>query len=102
MFPAEALTVARRFSGLELGVLAVDLEVAEFGVRHQLAVEEERAADPRAQRQQHHRARDTSPSTESHLGKTRSVGVVDGGYLAAGGRRQGSCDIGADPPDVDV
>src|SRR3954453_4310884 len=48
--PAEAAPLARCTAEPHLGVLAVELEMTEFGVWHQHAVDEQCAADPGSQR----------------------------------------------------
>jgi cyclase len=66
-----------------LGVLAVDLQVAELGVGHQGPLGEQRAADPGAERQHQHRAADARPRAEGHLGDAGRVGVVQDRHRAA-------------------
>ena len=51
-----------------LGLLAADFEVSELGIRQQPAVDEQRAADPGPERQQHDDAFAIAARTKGHLG----------------------------------
>ena len=61
---------------------AIEFEVAEFGVGHEFAVDEQRAADAGAEREYQHGAIYIAGGAEVHLGETCRVGVVDGDDLA--------------------
>jgi hypothetical protein len=60
-----------------LGLLAVDLEMSELGIRQQPAVDKQRAADAGAERQQHDDAFAIATRTKGHLGDAGSVGVIE-------------------------
>ena len=66
-----------------LGVLLAHLEVAELGVGHELAVDEQRAADAGAERHHDHDAGAALARAERDLGDAGGVGVVDHRDLAA-------------------
>ena len=85
-----------------LGVEAVELDVAELGVRHETAVDEQPGADAGAEREDDHDAAATAPGAERHLRHTRRIGVVDDGDVTTGGLREERVDVGADPRLVDV
>ena len=59
-----------------LGFVAVQLHVPELGVRDELAVEEERAADACAERQHHGQPGMSAARSEPHLRQPGGVGVV--------------------------
>ena len=80
--PVELALDARAARGAGLGFHAVEFEMAELGVRHEPAVEEQRAADAGAQTQYEHGAADIARGAEVHFGEPGGVGVIDGDHLA--------------------
>ena len=76
--------------------------MAELGVRHQRAVDEQGAADPRPEREEQHDAVAVLPGAEAHLGDARGVGVVDDIDRPAGRLLEQRLGVGADPGVVDV
>ena len=98
------MLVAHRGGRALLGVVPVEFEVAEFGVRHQRAVDQQRAADSGAERQQDDHARHALGRAEARLGDAGGVGVVEHDDLVAAAGRLGEArvDVGADPALVDV
>ena len=81
----EAVQVIKKLwtaGGTGFGFHAIEFEVAEFGVGHEFAVDEQRAADAGAEAQYQHGAIHIARGAEVHLGKTCRVGVVDGDDLA--------------------
>ncbi len=79
------VALARRLGRPVLGVAMVQVQVPELGVRHERAVDEERRADPRAERHEDDDAGLACPRAEAHLGDARGVGVVDHGDVATRG-----------------
>src|SRR5665213_2273573 len=67
VLPGQVFAFPGRVGGLQFGVLAVDLQMPEFGVGYQRAVEEERAANSGAERKQRHRAGDVTARPIEHL-----------------------------------
>ncbi len=99
---AQLLGLADRGRRPQLGVLAAHLDVAELGVRHQPAVEEERRADARAERQHQDHPAHAGAGAVAHLGQAGGVGVVQERAGAADGRREELLGRGADPRLVQV
>ena len=60
------------------GFAARHLQMAELGVRHQVAIHEQRTADAGAERQNQNRAGNTARSTVAQLRETRGIRIVDG------------------------
>jgi hypothetical protein len=56
------------------------LQMAEFGVRHQPAIDEQCAADSGAERQQQHGSRDCARGAILQFRQPRGVGIVDGDH----------------------
>ena len=75
--PAEALAFANDGRRPRLGVVPVEFEVSEFGVRHQRAVDEQAGPDPGTEGQHDDDTGTATPGPESHLGDSRGVGIVD-------------------------
>ena len=80
--PVELALHARAAGGARLGFHAVELEMAELGVGHQLAVDKQGAADAGAEAQHEHGAHDVARGAEVHFGEAGGVGVIDGDDLA--------------------
>src|SRR6202789_1093323 len=59
-----------------------DLKMAEFGIRHQFAVDEQCGADARAQSEQEHGARHAACGAVAQFRESGRVGIVDGDYGA--------------------
>ncbi len=76
--------------------------MAELAVGHQLAVEQERRADPGAERRQDHHARDVLGHPELRLRHPRRVGVVDHVHRAPQPLGEQRVHVGVDPGGVDV
>src|SRR5215207_305262 len=73
----QALLVLDARRGPRLGILAVNLEMTEFGVGHQHAAIDDRGADAGAQRGQDDQTRVALGRSELHLSNARSIGIVD-------------------------
>ena len=90
--PAQVLVHLGASGGAQFRLAPGDLEVAEFGVRHELAVDEQGAADAGAQSQQEHGARHVARGAIAQFGEARRIGIVDGDHgppqVLAGQRRQ--------------
>ena len=71
-----------RPEGAGLGFHAVELEMAELGVGHEFAVDEQGAADAGAEAQHQHGAAHIARGAEVHFGEAGGVGVVDGDDFA--------------------
>ena len=84
LLPRQLLAVAGARRGPVLGVVAVDLEVAELGVRHEHAVDEQPRTDAGAERQHEHDAAAVAAGAVAHLGEPGGVGVVDDVDVLAG------------------
>ena len=76
-FQLESLALADAVGGDRLGVLAVDLDVAELEVRDEHAVVEHPATDTRPERDHDHGAHAVPSGAEPDLGQPRRVGVVE-------------------------
>ena len=100
--PVELAVGAHLGRGAMLGLLAAHLEVAEFGVRQQPAVDEQRRADAGAQRDDHDRAGAVAARAQRHLGEAGGVGVVQERDRALQPRLQVGLHVHADPALVDV
>ena len=98
----QPLQVLDRARGPLLGVVAVDLEVAELGVGHQHAVVHDRRPDPGAERGDDDQPASAPRRAEPHLGQARRIGVVDHVDVAAGGLGEQGVGVRADPALVDV
>ena len=85
-----------------LGVLAVDLDVPQLGVRHQHAVVHERGADAGAQGGEHHQAGAAGRSAVPRLREPGRVGVVDHDHVASQPLLEHRGGVGVDPRLVDV
>src|SRR5688572_26630453 len=100
--PVELALHARAAGGAGLGLHAVEFQVPEFGVRYQLAVDEQGAADSRAQAQHQDRAHDVAGRAEVHLGESGGIGVIDGDDLSLEAQGGGLGQRLADPGLRDV
>jgi imidazole glycerol-phosphate synthase subunit HisF len=100
--PAQVVQLLGSLGGALLGVLTVQLDVPELGVRHQDALGEQRAADPGAEGQHQHRARLAHPGAERHLGHPGRVGVVQHPDRVADGPAEHRGGVQADPGRVHV
>ena len=98
----EVLVLLGRVSGAGLGVVAVDLEVTELGVRDQHAVVDERRPDPGAEGGHDDQPGSARGCAVPHLGQSRRVRVVEDVYVAAGRVGEEAVGVGTDPGLVDV
>ena len=98
----ELVALPRAVGGPGLGVVAVDLEVAELGVRDQDAVVDERGADAGPERGEDDQARAALRGAVPRLREAGRVRVVDHVHVAAGGLGEQRVGVGADPGLVDV
>ncbi len=85
-----------------LGVVAGDLQVTEFGVRHQPALVDHGRTDAGAERRHDDQAGVALGGTESHLGKARSVSVVDQDDVALQSLAEQFVDVDADPRLIEI
>src|SRR4051794_5188088 len=88
--------------GPALGVVSVDLQVAQLAVRHQLAVEQQCAADTGAERGHEHQPPGAASRAEPRLRHAGSVRVVDHVDRPAQPLGEHRVDVGPDPGRVDV
>jgi hypothetical protein len=102
LLPAHLVDVLGVLGGPPLRVLATDLQVTEFGVGDQDAVDEQGAADPGAERHHQDRAGLAASRAERHLRDARRVGVVQQPDLLPGRLGQQGPGVQADPPFVQV
>jgi len=100
--PRQILFPARLGRGARLGFLAFEFEVAELAVRHQVAVDEQRRADSRAERDEDHEPGAAAAGAESHLGVARGIGVVDDRHTTSRRAPEQRARIGSDPAAVDI
>ena len=83
VLPRQVLTLAGARRRLRLGDVAVDLDVAELGVRHEHTVGEQARPDPRAEGEHQHHACVGPSGAEANLGEAGCVGVVDDVHVAS-------------------
>ena len=102
LLPRQLLAVADHGRGTVLGLVTVEEQVTELGVRHELAVEEQPRADPRAEREHDDDTVAVATGAVAHLGESGGVGVVDHVHRAARRLGEHGVDVGADPRLVDV
>src|SRR5580692_9064836 len=100
--PALAIQLLGAFGGAALRVAAADLDVPELGVRHQDALDEQRAADPGAEGHHQHGALLIHPRPERHLGHPGRVDVVEHPDRVAGGLGEQRGGVQPDPGRVHV
>ena len=100
--PAEVLPFARRVGCSPLGELTVQLQVPELGVGHQPSVDDQGAADARAEREDENGAVDPSRRSVPGFGEPGRVRVVDHDRSAARALLHQRHHVGADPGLVDV
>ena len=98
----EAFILLGRVGGALLRVVAVDLEVAELGVRNQHSVIDDCRPDPSSEGGDDHQAAAPLRRAVPRLGQPRRIRVVDDVYVAARGRGEEGVRVGADPGVVDV
>ena len=103
LLPRQVLRLAHAVGGASFGVVPAQLEVAELGVGHERAVDEQRAPDAGAERDHHHdAASDPTPAPNSISATpaaSASFTTVTGAPIAFGEERRR---VGADPLLVDV
>ena len=85
-----------------LGVVAVQLEVAQLGVGHQLTVVEQRGADAGAEGEDEDDPLTAPGGAEAGLGQPGGVGVVEHDDRPPGGGGEEGGGVGADPGRVHV
>src|ERR1700728_397744 len=78
--PAQVLIRFGTSRGSKFRFAPPDLKMAEFGVRHQFAVDEQGTAYARTQGQQEHGARHAARCAVAQFGESRRVGIVDGDH----------------------
>src|ERR1700722_3009418 len=78
--PAQVLIRFGTSGGSKFRFAPLDLKMAELGVRHQFAVDEQGSADARTQGQQEHGARHAARGAVAQFGESRRVGIVDGDH----------------------
>jgi hypothetical protein len=100
--PAQVVQFLGVLGGAFLRVVTADFHVAELGIRHQLAVEEQRAADPGAERQHQDRPALAHPGAERHLGHPGRVGIVEHLDRVTGGLAEKLARVQADPGRIEV
>src|ERR671933_23797 len=64
-------------SGTNFSLLAANLDVSEFRIGHDFAVDKEGAPDAGAKRHNQHNSAAIAPGSPAHFGETGRVGVVD-------------------------
>ncbi|MDX1376702.1 MAG: hypothetical protein R3357_14130 [Burkholderiales bacterium] len=82
--PRQVLAPAHARRSARLGFFAVELQVPEFRIRHQVAVDEQRRADSGAERDEDHQPRPPAAGPEGHPRVARGIGVVDDPPAPAG------------------
>ena len=102
MLHREVLALPGAVGGPGLGIVAVDLEVPELGVRDQDAVVDERGADAGAERGEDDQALAALRGAVPRLGEAGGIRVVDDVHVAAGRVGEQPVGVGADPGLVDV
>ncbi|GGR43978.1 hypothetical protein GCM10010197_06830 [Nocardioides luteus] len=102
LLPGEVLALAGDVGGAGLGVVAVELEVAQLGVGHEHAVVEERGADAGAEGGHDDQPAAALRGAVADLGQPGRVGVVDHVHVTPGGGGEDRVRVGADPRLVDV
>src|ERR1700722_1837385 len=75
--PAQVLIRFGTSGGSKFRFAPLDLKMAELGVRHQFAVDEQGSADARTQGQQEHGARHAARGAVAQFGESRRVGIVE-------------------------
>ena len=102
VLPAQVLRRLGPLGGALLRVLAADLQVTELGVGDQHAIDEQRAADPGAERHHVDRARLVLAGAERHLRNAGCVRVVQQPDLLPGRPGQQGPGVQPDPGLVQV
>ncbi len=97
-----AVTLPHAVGGDLLRVLTAQLDVAELRVGHQLAVEKQRGADPRSERDEQHQAVATLAGAEAHPGHARQVRVIGNDEAARGLLLELRSRVHAEPAPGDV
>src|SRR5260370_23909504 len=100
--PAQVVQFLGPLGRARLGVVTVDLDVPELGVRHQDALDEQRAADPRAEGQHQHGPLLADARAERHLGHPGRVRVVQDPDLVAGGLAEQRARVQPEPGRIQV
>ena len=102
LLEGQLLPLARHGRGPGLGVVAVELQVPELGVGHQMPVHDQGGTDARAQGEHDDQSVDAPAGAVAGLGQAGAVGVVEGGDRTAQRLGEGLGDVRPDPRLVDV
>ena len=100
--PAQLAALPRRSADERLGVAAMELQVAELGVGHQVSIDEQGAADAGTQRQQQDRAHAAAGGAKGQLRHARRIRVIDDEHGSPDGRPDVVRRRPADPARIDV